>query len=81
MGLGFALCMGLFDLIFEGSVNLWKSLFHMIFFGTTMTLVFELGHIYAYLRFLHPQYVLPLRQSVFKLQQTRTHEDLKRFIR
>ena len=61
MGLGFALCMGLFDLIFEGSVNLWKSLFHMIFFGTTMTLVFELGHIYAYLRFLHPQYVLPLR--------------------
>ncbi len=47
MGLGFTLTMGLIDLIFDGSVSLWESVYRLVFFGTIMTLVFGLSHIYS----------------------------------
>lgn len=45
LGLGFALVMGLIDLIFEGKVNLWESVYRLFFFGTIMTFAFGLSQI------------------------------------
>ena len=47
LGLGFALVMGLIDLIFDGSVSLWESVYRLVFFGTLMTLLLGLSHIYG----------------------------------
>ncbi len=46
-GLGFTLTMALIDLIFDGKVSLWESVYRLIFFGTIMTLAFGLSHINA----------------------------------
>jgi hypothetical protein len=47
MGLGFALFTGLIDLIFDGRVDLGESIYRLFFFGTIMTIVMGLSHIYA----------------------------------
>lgn len=47
MGIGFALVSGLLDLVFDGHVDLWKSLYRLVFFGTVMTLVMGLSQIYG----------------------------------
>ncbi len=47
LGLGFTVVMGLIDLIFDGSISLWESVYRLVFFGTIMTLALGLSHIYA----------------------------------